>query len=618
MKKLALFLMVFSIGVVSAQDYWQQKVDYKIQVAMDVQNHQYDGKMDVVYYNNSGDALSEIYFHLYYNAFEPGSLMDERLKHIPDPDGRMTYNAGTKDKPIIKSRIADLKPNEIGFQKINHIQQNGQNLPFSTQGTILKVTLNEPVQPNHSVTLQLDWKSQIPQMIRRGGRDNNENIAYSMTQWYPKVAAYDTEGWHLDEYIAREFYAPFANFDVGITLPSNYIVGASGQLQNEDQMPGYSNTKVKRNIKTLTWNFKAENIHDFAWAADESYIVEKQAVENGPTLYYLYSKDLEKTYQDNWKQAQPLVAQFFQITNERFGKYPWDTYTILQGGDGGMEYGAATLVTGTRSLESLAGVIFHEAAHSWFQQMYGIDETRHEWMDEGFTSYAEAYAAHKILGAKKDQINPYEDAYKGYYVLATSGNEEPMSILADYYNMNRAYSLAAYYKGQVYIAQLGYIIGEDALSGTLLAFYDKWHLKHPKPSDFQKVAQDVSGINLKWYNNLFINTTRVIDYAIEKVEEKEITLHNKSNFAMPLDVLVTYQDGSKELFYIPINAMRGEKQKEEKFYPNIPMTTLKAWGWTSPSYKFQTKKEVKSVQIDYTKRLADVDQSNNVYPKTSK
>lgn len=613
MKKFSwIFIALFCLPLY-AQNDWQQFVDYKMNIQMQVENYQYDGKMDVTYFNNSEDTLNKIYFHLYYNAFQPGSVMDERLKSIPDPDSRMVNNIGTRENPIFESRISKLTPQEIGFVQMNSITQNAKELEFKTMGTILEVELNQPIAPNSSSTLSLDWKTQVPLIIRRGGRDSKEGIDFSMTQWYPKVAQYDHEGWHLDEYIGREFFAPFANFDVKITLPSSYIIGSSGVLQNESSMPGYSNTRFGANSNT-TWHFKAENIHDFAWGADENYKVEKLQVPNGPQLYFLYDKNLAPEYISNWQKSMPLTVEFFEFMSHKFGEYPWETYAIVQGGDGGMEYGTSTLITGNRSFESLLGVIYHEVAHSWFQHLFAFDETRDEWMDEGFTTYAEAAAMKEIMGHNKDVINPFHAAYRGYFNLVQSGVEEPLSLLADYYDLNYAYSISAYYKGQVYLAQLGYIIGEEALSETFLQFYDQWKMKHPKAGDFQKVAQDVSGINLKWYNNLFINTVRAVDYGVEDVQGRQVTLKNYSNFPMPLDVLVTYQDGSKELFYIPINAMRGSKTKENEFYEGIPQTELEPWGWTKPTYEFEVSKSVQKVEIDYTQRLADVDRSNNVFP----
>lgn len=607
--------MIFAAAMVSAQDYWQQKVNYVMQIDVDATNFTYDGDMTLTYTNNSPDTLRTVYYHLYFNAFQPGSVMDNRLKHIPDPDRRMMNNLGTRENPNLKSRIAQLSKADQGRQDIKSIHQNGQELRHEEFGTILRVDLAQPILPNTSTDLKMKWRAQVPSQIRRSGKQSAEGIDFSMTQWYPKMAAYDAAGWHLDEYVGREFYAPFGDFDVKILLPENYIVGSSGELQNENQMPGYSNSpqKLGRNQKR-TWHFKASNIHDFAWAADPSYVVDKQVTPSGVKLYYLYDRTLDAEYIKNWKDSQPLMTEFFEFMTPRFGAYPWTTYTIVQGGDGGMEYGTSTLITGRRSLRSLVGVMIHEAAHSWFQHLFGIDETQHEWMDEGFTTYVEAMAAHHILGEKQDAVNIFEDAYRGYYNLVESGLEEPMSLLADYFNHNYAYGISAYYKGQVFPAQLGYIIGENNLRETFLRFYDQWKFKHPTPTDFVKIAQDVSGINLKWYENLFTKTTRHIDYGIDLVSGNQITLRNHSNFPMPLDVLVTFTDGSQHLYYIPANEMRGVKICETEFYPNIKNTTLPAWQWSAPTYTVQAAQPVKSVQIDPTQRLADVNAANNTYP----
>src|SRR5690606_24559640 len=210
----------------------------------------------------------------------------------------------------------------------------------------------------------------------------------------------------------------------------------------------------------------------------------------------------------------------------------------------------ATLITGGRNLPSLVGVIYHEAAHSWYQQLFGINETVDEWMDEGFTSYIQTLAFTAVF--EKPQVralNPIGTAYNGYYRLAASGLEEPMSLLADHYHTNFAYSQQADNKGGVLSEQVGYIIGTGKLHQTFLNFYDKWKFSHPTPNDFKRIAEETADINLKWYFNLFVNTTRTIDYAITSVSEDTIELQNKSNFAMPIDLLVEYEDGSKELFY---------------------------------------------------------------------
>nr|WP_314544497.1 M1 family metallopeptidase [uncultured Empedobacter sp.] len=617
MRKFTLLICLCLVQFAFAQrkGYWQQKVDYKIDVDMKEKAYQYDGKMQLKYTNNSGQSLNKVYFHLYFNAFQPGSMMDNRLQNIPDPDKRMATNVGTKENPKYVSRISELKPDQIGYQKVTSLKQDGKAVSYKVDGTILEVTLAKPIAEGQTSTFDMIWNAQVPEQIRRSGRNSKDGVEFSMAQWYPKMAEFDPEGWHLDEYVGREFFAPFGNFDVTINIDKDYVVGASGELQNPNNVKGYvKNPTIKAKNGKVAWNFKAENIHDFVWAADKEFIVEHEKSKHGVDVYLVY-QDNDKS--SAWRQAMPYALGFFDYNSEHFGEYPWKTYSIIQGGDGGMEYGTATLIAGGSNLNSLIGTIFHEAAHSWYQQLFGINETYNEWFDEGFTSYVEQMAHLNVVDKLKVMpSNPNPDAYKGYIALALSGKEEPASLLADYYNTNYAYSLEAYYKGQVLAIQLGYIIGNDNLNKTFLEFYKQWKFKHPSGNDFKRVAEEVSGINLKWYFNLFLNTTRKIDYAVEAVNGNTITIANKSDFAMPIDLLVEYTDGSKELFYIPLREMRGEKPTENLVeYQGAKRTILEDWFWTKPTYEVKTSKEVKQVTIDPTKRLADVNDKNNVFTK---
>ncbi|MFZ4262478.1 M1 family metallopeptidase [Sphingobacterium sp. HJSM2_6] len=607
-----LFLMTLT-GMAQRPGYWQQHVDYKMNIDVNEVTFQYDGEMTLKYSNNSTQDLSKVYFHLYFNAFQPGSMMDERLKSIVDPDSRMVTNIGTKEKPQLESRIEKLSPNQIGFQKIKSIKFNGAKASFIEDGTILEVVLPKKLKAGTTAVFELTWQAQVPEQIRRSGRNSKEGVALSMTQWYPKMAHFDEQGWHLDEYVGREFIAPFGDFDVQIQIHKDYIIGSSGRLQNPKDVKGYvANPQIKLKNNKATWHFKAKNIHDFAWAADPKFVVDSTKTKSNVTLYTVFLPTNPEVIA-NWKTALNLASEFFDLTGKQFGAYPWDTYTIVQGGDGGMEYGTVTLITGGRNLKGLVGVIFHEAAHSWFQHLYGINETVDEWMDEGFTSYIEELGMSALFEKPAVRaLNPIAMAYAAYYKLAKSGKEEPMSLLADYYHTNYAYSNQAYNKGAVYAEQLGYIIGRDNLHQTFLKFYDLWKFKHPTPNDFKRIAEEVSGINLKWYNNLFINTTRVIDYALSAENSKNILISNKSNFAMPLDVLVEYEDGTQELFYIPLREMRGYKPTEEfSIYQGVKRTVLTDWFWTKPTYTIALSKPAKVVQIDPTERLADINQENN-------
>lgn len=275
--------------------YWQQHVDYKMEIDMDVNTYQYNGKQNLVYTNNSPDVLNKVYYHLYFNAFQPGSDMDARIQSIEDPDGRMTNNLGTKENPIYESRISKLKPNEIGFIKVTDLKQDGKTIRHNTAGTILEVTLAKPIQPGESTTLDMVFNAQVPVQVRRSGRNSEEGVALSMTQWYPKLAEYDFEGWHTDPYIGREFHGVWGDFDLKLTIDRNYIVGGTGYLQNPNQIGyGYETGAVKRpNTDKLTWHFVAPDVHDFTWAADPDYIHDTLQVENG-RYYISYIKTIQK------------------------------------------------------------------------------------------------------------------------------------------------------------------------------------------------------------------------------------------------------------------------------------------------------------------------------------
>ena len=294
---------------------------------------------------------------------------------------------------------------------------------------------------------------------------------------------------------------------------------------------------------------------------------------------------------------------------------------MIQGGDGGMEYGMCTLITGNRAFGSLVGVTAHELAHSWFQFILATNETKHEWMDEGFTSYISNLAMNKVLPPKKPEI-PYEDSYNNYIYLAKSGKEQPLSTHADRYDLNMAYGISAYSKGEVFLVQLGYLIGQENLNKTIKRYYSEYKFTHPTPNDIKRVAEKVSGANLDWYLLDWTLTTNTIDYAIKNVESATdgvqrtgVSLERKGRMPMPLDIMVEYTDGTKEFFYIPNTLMRWEKPNP---YAGIKGNVLKGWDWAHPTYFFEipkSKTSIKSITIDPENVMADINKEDNSYPK---
>ncbi len=611
--------LVFSIGWSQNTAYWQQKVDYKMNVVVDAKNYQYKGNQILVYTNNSPDTLRRVFYHLYNNAFQPGSEMDARLQSIADPDRRMITKTKVDGKEIKESRISKLKPNEIGYLKISNFKQDGITTDAKEVGTILEVTLAKPLLPKSQTVFSLDFDGQVPVQIRRSGRNNVEGVEFSMSQWYPKIAEFDFEGWHADPYIAREFHGVWGNFDVNITIDKDYVLGGSGYLQNKNEIgKGYQDSGVVVNYpkktKTLTWHFVAPNVHDFTWAADKNYLHDTYQIPNGATLHFLYKNNPKII--ENWKKAAPETAHLMQFYNQTVGKYPYDQYSVIQGGDGGMEYAMCTLILGEGDYEGLIGVIAHEMAHSWFQHVLASNESKHGWMDEGFTSYLEDLGLNEI--ATKKVVNPHEGSYKGYYFMVNSGKEQPQSTHSDRYDFNQMYSITSYSKGDVFLAQLGYLIGKENLMKTLKRFYADFKFKHPTPNDIKRTAERVSGANLDWYLTDWTQTTNTIDYGIKNVEDKvnatTVTLERIGRMPMPIDLTVNYKDGTKETFYIPLRMMSFVKENPT---PENKRTVLADWAWAYPTFTFQISKPLSSIEkitIDESDLMADVKKDNNVYP----
>jgi len=606
--------------------YWQQHVNYKMDVSVDVKTFKYTGKQQLVYTNNSPDTLHRVFYHLYNNAFQPNSEMDARLQAIADPDSRMVNTTKTGDKTVKESRIKLLKPNETGYLTITNFKQDNVTARTTVSGTILEVILVKPLLPHSSATFTLDFDAQVPLQVRRSGRNSADGVALSMTQWYPKMAEYDFEGWHADPYIGREFHGVWGDFDVNITIDKTYTIGGSGYLQNKNEIgKGYEDTGIKvetpKKAKTLTWHFFAPNVHDFAWGADPEYIHDKIIGENNVELHFFYKNKPE--FIDNWKRLQPKTAEILAYYDKNIGPYPYKQYSVVQGGDGGMEYAMCTLITGGRSFGSLVGTTAHEFAHSWFQHILATNESKHYWMDEGFTSYISDLAMDAVLPpkVKEDEApeSPFKGAYDNYFYLVKSGKEQPLTTHADRFSSNTAYSIAAYSKGEIFLAQLGYVIGEQKLEQTLKRYYTDYKFTHPTPNDIKRTAEKVSGAELDWYLTDWCQTTNTIDYAIKEVKEDgantKITLERIGLMPMPVDIIVAYTDGTQESFYVPLNLMHYLKDNP---FPNLKRTILKEWDWAHPTFTFTINKPKESIRvmaIDPSETMADVNKANNLYSK---
>lgn len=603
MKRVLIILLVASNAVCG--HYWQQEVKYKMNVKLDVETNRFTGVSTLIYQNNSPDTLNKVFFHLYFNAFQPGSMMDVRSRNISDPDDR------------VMDRISKLKPDEYGEQHIGFMTLNNDTVSFQEVGTILEVTLPKPILPGKAAEFKYSFKGQVPLQIRRSGRDNKEGIRYSMSQWYPKICEYDRMGWHSNPYVGREFHGVWGSFDVSLTLDSSYMVAATGVLQNPSEIgKGYTMEKVVLpNSEELTWHFKADMVHDFVWAADPDYKHTQVQVPDGPLVHMFYQPG-EKT-NEAWEALPNYVIKLFQFANKNFGKYPFPSYSIIQGGDGGMEYPMATLVTGERSKRSLAGVCIHEVYHSWFQCVLATNESLYPWMDEGFTTYASSRTVAYIFNRDENEVQ--QGSYKGYYKIVEMGIEEPLTTHADHFEYNMVYGVSSYSKGAMFLNQLSYIMGQEVFNKGMLRYFNEWKFKHPDPVDFIRVMEKTSGMELDWFLLEWIETTKHIDYAIQSVDKKKgntvVTLKRKGTAFMPVELWVTLKDSSKEVHYIAPTVLRAEKQNE---YKDVKWIVEKDWPWTNPTYTIMIPhkpNEIERMEFDRYHKVADIHADDNIYPQ---
>ena len=291
MKQLTLLLLtsyLLHLTSIAQPDRWQQHVKYTMNVDVDVTSNRFTGTEKLEYTNNSPDLLKKVFYHLYWNAFQPGSMMDVRsreLGKVADPSGRSDWD------PRVRDRISKLQPDEIGYQKIISLKMNGVAQPFKYHETILEVDLIKPILPKSKVVFDIEFESQVPLQIRRSGRDNPLTLVrYTMTQWYPKMCEYDYAGWHPTPYIAREFYGVWGDYDVTIAIDKNYMLGGSGTVQNKVGFGYEGGTEpMKTSGNKLVWHFFAPNVHDFAWAADPEYKHIVRQIPDGPTINVIYN-----------------------------------------------------------------------------------------------------------------------------------------------------------------------------------------------------------------------------------------------------------------------------------------------------------------------------------------
>ena len=587
---LYLLFALFNFHILAQKNYWQQQVDYTIEATIDDKNSQLLGNQTLIYYNNSEDTLHEVYFHLYWNAFKKGSHAFERQANVSN------------------SEQIDYKSEDLGEIAIQSITIDNEIHTISIFESIGQIKLKTPLLPGKSITAVMRFTSKIPACINRAGKNNVAGTDFTFTQWYPKMCRYDNMGWHTDPYFGREFAGTFGKYSVDILCDSSYTVAGTGLLQDKTyQSKGWKSKTVSSTNQSLEkWSFTASNVHDFAFALDKEWQHEELIID-GISFHYFYNI----TYKEAWKSLIQNWPKAYGICKREFGKYPYAQFSFIQAGEGYMEYPMCTMLQSSRS--DFFNTACHEFMHNFFYGMYGTDENLYHWMDEGLTSYAEE----RISNVNELPKNPASGAMSNYSWLTDMYIEEPISTAANHFDGDYPYYNAAYYKGQLFAELIRYMIGDSIMRVGFSRYYSKWKFKHPEPTDFVKTFEDVSQLELTWFQNYWLNTTKKIDFSIDTAFKSAdgitITFQNKG-IPMPLEFCIQLKNGDKKYFYVPLDLTNNLKTDFLR-----PTNTLAKWSCASPKYSISLStikwKEVESITIDPDGFLPDVNTSNNQFVK---
>lgn len=601
--------------------YWQQDVAYEIKARIeDSTDILYGDYYKLTYYNNSPNTLHELYFHLYSNAFQPGSHYHELWMQN---DQKPTFGKYEQQK--------------LGLETEN-IKVNGQPVDTAIDNTIIQVTLNEPLLPGDSAVITMTFKNYFDDggsMRRRMKVYSHDSVKhYDGVHWYPSIAVYDRNfSWTTDQHLDKEFYANFGSFDIELTFPQEYIVDATGLLQNESEVlpadlrqkidlsnfsdkewespPSIIVPRVKG--KTKTWKFKALNVHNFAFTADPTYRM------MDIDLPYTKVRALaQEGHASKWQQTAPFTAAIIELYSRDFGKYEWPKIIAADANDG-MEYPMLTLDGG--SYPGHQGLIAHEVGHMWFYGMLGSNETYRAFMDEGFTQFLTAWSMDKLTGNRPFLGNmPYSRFARSHYPYVNTvveGFDHKLNThSSDFRGAIRqggGYGLV-YTKASSMLYALNYVLGDSLFLGAIQHYVNTWKICHPYPEDFRKTITDFVQTDLNWFFDQWLETTKTLDYGIEKVKQKgdslSITLKREGEMEMPIDLDIYLENGDTLRYHVP----------NTWFKKPTDRTILPKWYQMSilhPTYTFTIPVEANAekVILDPEAYLADVYPLNNEWKR---
>jgi len=553
-KLFPILVLLAWVAPVRAQ-YFQQHVDYRLAVRLDDRQHQLRGELELDYHNRSPQTLDTLWMHLWANAYSDRGTAFDRQKLALEGSTRFHFARPSERGGYLELAFSvDGKPAEWGYHP--------------EHPDIAWVRLPQPLLPGASCTLHTPFTLQIPNSFSRLGRVGE---SYQLTQWYPKPAVYDADGWHVMPYLdAGEFYSEFGSFEVRITLPANYLVAATGELQEEaeraflqekaletwhyfveqdgDLTDGFAyepHPPSPDSIKTLI--FRAERVHDFAWFADKRFKLVQDSVRLPSGRMVQTRVFFTRTEESLWEKAIEYVNRSVDYLSRTVGEYPWPHATAVQSAlsaGAGMEYPMITVIGLSGDARSLDEVIEHEVGHNWFYGILATNERDHPWMDEGINTYYEQRYMDSLYGTSALDLPsllggaPGLDLGElGYLYQARQGLDQSTGLPSQDLNLVNYY-LNAYDRPGKAFAYLEAVLGREAFDAAMQAYYRQWSFRHPGPADLQAVLEKETGRDLDWLFDQILNSDRKMDYALQKAKPQgkgtRLYLRNRGRIAGPV------------------------------------------------------------------------------------
>jgi len=526
-KSIFSLIVALNFSVVACAQYWQQQVNFTIDVTLNDKDHSLDGFEKITYTNNSPDTLHYIWFHVWPNAYKNDKTAFSEQLLI---NGRTDFYFSNKEQRGYINRL-DFKVNGVTAQMADHPQYID----------IIQLLLPKPLAPGEQANINTPFHVQLPENFSRGGHTGQ---SYQVTQWFPKPAVYDSKGWHPMPYLDMgEFYSEFGNYDVRITVPENYVVAATGELQDETEKEWQkkrssfnweavtqktivkkgSYKQVKKTVqlypvsalKSKTLQYLQKNVHDFAWFADKRFVVKQDTLllpSGKLVMAYSYYLPAAET---PWKNSIAFIKKAVRFRSSVLGEYPYNTVSAVEakmGFQGGMEYPSITSISPTKDAEELEGTIEHEVGHNWLQGILATNERQYPWMDEGFNSYYDGRyktSTQKSNTEKKktffsSRIPENESQWLFQSLVAAKKDQSINTPSENFTELN--YGMVAYYKTGAWMQYLEQYLGRPLFDSCMKAYYQRWQFKHPYPEDFKAFVTAVSGKNTDTVFNLLDKT----------------------------------------------------------------------------------------------------------------